>query len=48
MFLFIIFGLFFDILKALKLLRQELDIEMHVLVDQLLLFGEELNFTLLS
>lgn len=47
MFLFIVFGLFFDILKALKLLREELDVEVHVLVDQLLLFGEEFDFTLL-
>jgi hypothetical protein len=44
---FIIFRKFVNMLQVLQLFREELDVEMHVLVYQLLLLGEKLNTRLL-
>lgn len=40
-------GQFLDLLEALKFLGEELDVEVHVLIDQLLLLGEHLHPRLL-
>lgn len=40
-------GQFLDLLEALQFLGEELDVEVHVLIDQLLLLGEHLHPRLL-
>lgn len=40
-------GQLLDLFEALKFLREELDVEMHVLIDQLLLLSEHLHPSLL-
>lgn len=40
-------GQFLDLLEALQFLGEELDVEVHVLIDQLLLLGEHLHPCLL-